>query len=134
MTWRPTEPAWQRGPGPARDLSYRSDGTQIAVIYTEKSTSCQIIDANSGKLVRSIALPALGESVAWSSDGATLATPCEDRKIYLWDAASGIRRATLEGSTSIGLRAAFHPAGTLLASNGWEGQLRFGIRLSAGRC
>ena len=28
----------RRGPGPARDLSYRSDGTQIAVIYSEKST------------------------------------------------------------------------------------------------
>ena len=46
------------------------------------------------------------------------------RKIYLWDAATGIRRATLEGHTNSGLVAAFHPAGTLLASNGWEGRLR----------
>ncbi len=114
----------RRGPGPARDLAYRSDGAQIAVIYPEKPPSCQIIEADSGKLLRSIVLPALGESVAWSPDGAMLATPCEDRKIYLWDAATGIRRSTLEGSTRLGLRAAFHPAGTLLASNGWEGQLR----------
>ena len=115
----------RHGPGPARDLSYRSDGARIAVVYTEKQPSCQIIEADSGKLIRSIALPALGESVAWSPDGAMLATPCEDRKIYLWDAATGIRRATLEGSTSFGLRAAFHPAGTLLASNGLEEQTRF---------
>ena len=113
------------GQGRRDNLSYRSDGARIAVVYTEKQPSCQIIEADSGKLIRSIALPALGESVAWSPDGAMLATPCEDRKIYLWDAATGIRRATLEGSTSFGLRAAFHPAGTLLASNGLEEQTRF---------
>ena len=61
-------------------------------------------------------------AVAWSPDGTTLATPCDDSKIYLWDAATGMRKATLEGSTNIGITAAFHPAGTLLASNGWESQ------------
>ena len=120
----PCQPAHGAGQGRRAISAYRSDGAQIAVIYPEKPPSCQIIEAESGKLVRSIVLPALGESVAWSPDGTTLATPCDDRKIYLWDAATGIRRATLEGSTSIGLRAAFHPAGTLLASNGWEGRLR----------
>ena len=113
-----------RGPGAAQDLAFRPDGTQIAVIYNGTRPSCQIIEAESGKLVRSIPLPTRSESVAWSPDGTTLATPCDDRKIYLWDAATGIRRATLEGSTNLGLRAAFHPAGTLLASNGWEGRLR----------
>ena len=48
---------------------------------------------------------------------------CADTKIYLWDAATGTRKATLEGSTD-GIDTAFHPAGTLLASNGWEGRLR----------
>ena len=51
-------------------------------------------------------------------------SPCDDSKIYLWDAATGTRKATLEGSTNIGIHTAFHPAGTLLASNGWEGRLR----------
>jgi WD40 repeat protein len=35
-----------------------------------------------------------------------------------------MRRATLEGHTSGGVRAVFHPAGTVLASNGWEERLR----------
>jgi len=113
-----------RGPAPAEDLAFRSDGAQIAVIYNGKQPSCQIIEAGSGKLVRSIPLPTRTVGVAWSPNGATLATPCDDRKIYLWDAATGTRRATLEGSTSLGLRAAFHPAGTLLASNGWDVQQR----------
>ena len=41
--------------------------------------------------------------VAWSPDGTTLATPCDDRKIYLWDAATGKRRVTLEGSYQLRL-------------------------------
>ena len=45
-------------------------------------------------------------------------------KIDLWDAVTGVRRATLEGHDNSGLSASFHPAGTLLASNGWECRLR----------
>src|SRR5262249_17939512 len=62
----------------------------------------------------------------WSPDGTALATPCEDQKIYLWDAATGTRKATLEGHIyriGWGGWAAFHPAGTLLASTGWEGRI-----------
>jgi len=113
-----------RGPGQAQDLAYRPDGAQIAIVYHENKPSCQIIEAASGKLVRSILLPNQANGIAWNADGTTLATPCDDSKIYLWDAATGIRRATLEGSTSLGLHANFHPAGTLLASNGWDGRLR----------
>ena len=43
-----------RGPGAAQDLAFRPDGAQIAVIYHTKEPSCQIIEAESGKLVRSI--------------------------------------------------------------------------------
>ena len=77
----------------------------------------------SGRVVRTIPLPPPA-SVAWSPDGATLATAGDDLKIDLWDAPSGIHRARLEGSTNVGLHATFHPAGTLLASNGWENRLR----------
>jgi WD40 repeat protein len=43
--------------------------------------------------------------------------------IYLWVAATGARKATLQGHIIGGLNAAFHPAGSLLASNGWERRL-----------
>ena len=65
------------------------------------------------------------ESVAWSPDGTTLATACDDPKIYLWDAATGTRKAVLEGSTNSGLIAAFHPSGTL------AGQQRLGTAAAA---
>jgi eukaryotic-like serine/threonine-protein kinase len=104
---------------------FRPDGAQIAVFYgDQKNSTCRILDADTGRLVRSIPLPTSGGGGAWSPDGATLATPCEDSKIYLWDAATGIRRATLEGHDNLGLTAAFHLAGTLLASDGWEHRLR----------
>ncbi len=116
----------RRWPGPARveDLAFRGDGAQIAVTSRDhKDPVCGIVNTESGRLARSIRLPAIGK-VAWSPEGSTLATACEDSKIYLWDAATGTHKATLEGCTGDGLRAAFHPAGTLLASNGWETRLR----------
>jgi WD40 repeat protein len=113
-----------RGPAPANDLSFRPDGSRIAVAYHGSKPSCQIMEAGSGKLVRSIPLPSDPNTVAWSPDGTTLATACWDLKIYLWDAATGIRRATLEGITNGGPRAVFHPQGTLVAANGWEARLR----------
>jgi WD40 repeat protein/tetratricopeptide (TPR) repeat protein len=105
-------------------VAFRPDGIQIAVISTAQNKSaCEIFEAASGRLIRSIPLRASTVGLAWSPDGATLATPCDDLKIYLWDAATGNRKTALQGHTSGGLLAAFHPAGTLLASNGWEGRL-----------
>jgi serine/threonine protein kinase/WD40 repeat protein/Flp pilus assembly protein TadD len=113
-----------RAAGPGA-LAFRGDGTQIAVVTQRVSgTTCEILEAESGRLVRSIPLTASPEAVAWSPDGATLATPCQDLKIYLWDAPTGALKATLEGHINYGLFAAFHPSGTLLASNGWERRLR----------
>jgi serine/threonine protein kinase/WD40 repeat protein/tetratricopeptide (TPR) repeat protein len=106
-----------------QDLSFRPDGTQIAATCrVENRGSCRIMDVESGRLVRSIPLPAVG-GVAWSSDGSTLATACSDLRVYLWDAATGTRRAILTGHTNAGLISAFHSSGALLASNGWEDRL-----------
>ncbi len=116
-----TRQTW-RGPTPAHDLEFRGDGARIAVLYEGATPTCQIRDTE-GRLVRSIDLPIPGDWVAWSPDGSTLAT-ARDRTIYLLDAATGVRRATLEGHTNGGVRAAFHPGGTLLASNGWDSRLR----------
>ncbi len=117
---------YRRWPGPAlvHGLAFRPDGAQIAVVYNESnSATCRIVESESGRLVRSIPVPVC-EMVAWSPDGTTLALTYASN-ISLWDTATGIRKAVLEGSTNEGLRAAFHPSGALLASNGWESRLRF---------
>jgi WD40 repeat protein len=106
--------------------AFRPDGTQIAILFTEPGKPCcKIVEAESGRVLRPITLPSNPAMVAWSSDGTTLATPCEDLKVYLWDAATGTRKATFEGHINAGLQVTFHPAGTLLASNGWDKRLRF---------
>jgi eukaryotic-like serine/threonine-protein kinase len=114
-----------RVPAGPRDLAFQADGAQIAVLYDEKlSGFCRIFEADSGRLSRSFPLRFAGDgSIAWSPDGATLAI-AHAQKIYVWDITTGTRRLTLEGSTNFGITTAFHPAGTLLASNCWEGRLR----------
>jgi WD40 repeat protein/tetratricopeptide (TPR) repeat protein len=115
-----------RGPaqGGTSDLFFRPDRVQIAITSGAKDpTTCWILDTETGRLVRTIPLPSPGE-LAWSADGTTLATTGHDWKIYLWEAATGIRKAVLEGHVNGGVRAGFHPAGTLLASIGWEDRLR----------
>jgi serine/threonine protein kinase/WD40 repeat protein len=123
-----TGQASRRWPVPSPgDLAFRPDGTQIAVIANEsKSPACRILDEKTGRLVQTIPLRVPANRVAWSHDGTMLATTSDspDSKIDLWDTKTGIRRATLEGHDNSGLHAAFHPAGTLLASNGHETRLR----------
>jgi WD40 repeat protein len=115
---------WTR-PGPANRLAFRPDGAQIAVPEEDSSPpTCRILDAESGRIVRTFPLRTAADWVAWSPDGTTLATPSRfDAKIDLWDTATGARKATLEGHVNVGLWASFHPVGMLLASNGWEERL-----------
>ena len=108
-----------RGPVPACRLAIRPDGGRIAALYDEKPPTCRLLDVETGRVVQTIRLSSAFEAIAWSPDGTTLAIP-DHKQINLWDAGTGIRRATLEGHTSLGLSTAFHPAGTLLASGGWE--------------
>ncbi len=115
----------KRWPGHADSLAFGPGGTQIAAVdNTSRPVACRILDGESGRLVRMFPLRYAVGDVAWSPDGTTLAVPCNDGKIDLWDAPTGIRRGTLDGLGSGGPRIAFHPAGTLLALNDWSGQIR----------
>jgi serine/threonine protein kinase/WD40 repeat protein/tetratricopeptide (TPR) repeat protein len=117
------ESRWQvRGPGSGRDLAFSADGTKVAIAY-DQAPACFIVETATGRLVRSFHLPARGDSVAWGPDDTVLATACADKKIYVWNSATGTLKTTLEGHINDGLMASFHPEGTLLASNSWEARL-----------
>ena len=89
------------GAAPGGSPVFRPDGARIAVFYGDrKSHTCRILDADTGRLVRSIPLPSPGKVAPGAPTARPLATPCDDSNIYVWDAATGMRKATLEGSTN----------------------------------
>ena len=112
------------------DFAFNTEGTQIARTHGGRSRpTFEILDLASGRSVREFPLLATG-AMDWSSDGRTVAVASGDsilgydNQIHIWDIKSGDLSTALEGFNNRGLRVGFHPAGSLLASNGWESRLR----------
>jgi WD40 repeat protein len=98
--------------GEITDLKLSPDGTRLAVgatlgvfVYAADSLE-QIWSGPSGGW-------ALEMRVAWSADGARIASGSQTTPVMMWDAASGSLLHTLPGDRNLGL--AFSPDGTRLA-------------------
>jgi WD40 repeat protein len=63
-------------------------------------------------------------SVAYSPDGARLASGSEDGAVRFWEATTGKELLTLKGHSGEVRGVAFSPDGTRLASAGWEGMVK----------
>ena len=63
-------------------------------------------------------------AIAFSADGALLATASEDRAVRLWDAATGAAVRALEGHGAWATGVAFEPKGAWLASASTDGSVR----------
>ena len=62
--------------------------------------------------------------IAWSPDGAYLASPSADKTIRIWDAASGVWVRTLEGHTDRVVSVAWSPDSQRLASASYDMTIR----------
>lgn len=86
--------------------------------------------ANAGDARRTLIFPQLGHAsgptmaVAYSPDGALIASAGADNTIKLWDAASGREMRSLVGHTNIVFSVAFSPDGRLILSGGNDKMIR----------
>ena len=63
-------------------------------------------------------------AVAFSGDGALLASSGDDRSVRIWDFHTGAARHILAGHTGAAHAIAFSPKEALLASAGWDRTIR----------
>lgn len=113
--------------GGVPDVAYSPDGSLIASIGARQEV--KIWDANSGELLRTlVGADEFGLGLAFSPDGHILAGAFETQ-VILWDAASGVKIATLSGQSvnnmvgyNLGVgKISFSPEGKFLAAANMDG-------------
>jgi eukaryotic-like serine/threonine-protein kinase len=106
------------------DVSFSPDGRTLVVCFQSDTVKAQIRSVPSGQLLREFDAPG-GSRAAWHADGKTLAMASwKDRRVYLYDADTGRRTATLPPLMSEGNQVQFQPRGGLLTSMDWDGILQ----------
>jgi serine/threonine protein kinase/WD40 repeat protein len=104
-------------------LAYDPAGRRLAVATDGRAT---ILDAGSGAVLHRLpedAGPPPSEAIAWHPSGEILAVTDKDLRVRLWDVAGGRAVRILDGR-SAGTQITFNHAGDLVATTGWQGQLR----------
>lgn len=99
-------------------LRFAPQGSALAV---SGGKLVKLLDYKSGDKLQALEHPDLVRGVAWSPDGALLATACANRCIYLWDSRDGRLQGRLEGRQAEAVHVAFNHRGNLLASHDRDG-------------
>jgi WD40 repeat protein len=102
-------------------MALSPDGRILASPSSDKTV--RLWDTESGRILRTLEHQAGVTSVGWSPDGTRLAVGggYQDRKVYLWDAATGRRTWILEEQNTLLTGVAWSPDGKTLASCSEDG-------------
>jgi serine/threonine protein kinase/WD40 repeat protein/Tfp pilus assembly protein PilF len=106
-------------------FAFHPDGRRLAVSLAG-SNFVQVYDLESSKVLTSRTFAAPPYLLAWHPGGNQLAagSPHPDCQIRVWDINSNTER-TLQGHQADVRWLSYNPAGTLLASSGWDNTTRF---------
>lgn len=115
--------------GPVHSVAYSPDGGTLAVGCSsgsgEGKTALHLWNLEAGIVqnveTRGTGYPDVFVNLAFSRDGAVLATGDKDGTVTLWDTATGTRLRELLGHTGDVTALAFSPDGATLASGDWHG-------------
>src|SRR6266850_2354978 len=91
---------------------------------TSANADLQILNSKTGLALHRFDEPGQVVCLAYSPDGATLATAGTDQLISLWDVATGRLRSKFTGHTGVVWSLAWSPDGQRLATAGWDGSVR----------
>ncbi|HLK60969.1 MAG TPA: AAA-like domain-containing protein, partial [Chthonomonadaceae bacterium] len=103
-------------------LRLSPDGRRLAIVGYGNS-GVHMLDLSNGNDV-SISTPSDVGDVIWHPDGRRLAIACSDHNLYLIDVETRQVTLTFKGHNSNVTELSFNPAGTLLASAGWDNTSR----------
>lgn len=107
-----------------RQLAFSPKGDQlVSAGINEEAGTVRRWDATTGKELASLQCDAPVMTVAWSPDGASIATGLEDGRLEIWDLGSTKPRFSKRIHSKSVYCVAFHPASKLLASCGEDGHV-----------
>jgi len=107
------------GKGRIQEVQYSPDGSRLAVAT---AIGIWLYDAETGKPIDLLIGHTKGaSSIAYSSDGARLASGSDDGTIRVWDAKTGILLHTLTGHTGDISSVSYSTDGKRIASGGGDG-------------
>jgi Serine/threonine protein kinase len=92
--------------------------------FRHNSPVVHLLEFPSGRPLFKLTQPAEVGSIALSADGKWLAVGCYDRRVHVWNTATGASCAVLEGHENNIVALGFNHAGTLLATTSWDDTFR----------